>query len=445
MRRALSAFTHCLLALPAFAQAPAQLWTATYNGPANHQDQPYRVALAGGGLLVAGRSYSTTTWDDIVLLRYSPRGDLLWRAQFDGAAHAGERPSDLLPDGRGGAFVCGYSQTGATWEARVLRYDRDGELVWTDAVATPGVISVDWGPQLARTPDGGLRMAATSDGNMLVAAWDEAGARLWTRAIDVLPGELDFATDLAVDSAGDAVVVGPVGTGFGGTETVKLDAAGNVLWADNEFGSFGSTLGPAWVRIDANDEIVVTGVPESSCGLHHMSTWRLAPDGTRLWTRSFPAGACDTAIPVGTALDADGNTVVLCQSMISSESGSFNFCTVKYDAAGNQLWQQSVLRSGVDLPSAVEVDRAGNVYITGAAAGAGNSYDTFVASYTPAGSVRWTKVFNSGDTNDSPADIVVSPRGEVYFSEMAYHNGTNDDIVTVKLGGSVRWAAPAER
>ncbi|MBK7403658.1 MAG: hypothetical protein IPJ41_03230 [Phycisphaerales bacterium] len=433
MRRLATTLIPLLLALPATAQTPVQTWTAQFNSPANHQDEPLRVALGVGGLFVAGRSYSSTTGDDFTLLRYSPRGDLAWAAQYDGLGHGPDQVSDLLPDGQGGAWISGYSHNGAIWQAAVLHFDRSGSLRWTALIPTPGAIDYRLGPRLARCPDGGLRMAVTSDGNFLVAAWDAAGAPLWTRELDIVAGQYDGVTGIGADSAGNTVVVGPVGSGFGGYQTVMLDPAGDVVWSDNEFGSFGNTLGPAFIAIDSNDEIVVTGVPESTCGLHHTSTWRLSPDGTRLWTRSFPPKACDTALAAGMTLDDNGNAVVLCQSMISGESGSFNFCTLKYDSDGNQLWQKTLAGSGVDLPSAVAADRAGNIYITGAKGSNNNTYDTLVASYAPDGATRWTKVFSSGATNDIPAGIAVGQKGEVYFSEMAYFQGTNDDILTVKL------------
>jgi outer membrane protein assembly factor BamB len=287
-------------------------------------------------------------------------------------------------------------------------------------------------------------MAATSNGNFLVAAFDADGNELWTRELDIT-GEEDWVTGVAADSAGNTLVVGPVGSGFGGFETVMLDISGDLVWTDNEFGEFGSTLGRAIVAIDADDEIVVSAVPESTCGLFQVRTWRLTPEGLRLWTRSFPESPCDSADLADMELDRDGNAVVLSQSLVLSEGGWHNFTTIKYDADGNELWRRTLANEGVDIPTALDIDRAGNAYITGAAGLANNTYDGMAASYSPAGSLRWTKFFASGAPNDRPADIVAGQRGEVYVTGMGFFQPTNDDIVTIKLQQSLPAAPPQKR
>jgi len=439
-----AALTALFLTSSALAQAPHAAWERQYNGPANHQDEPTRLAVGVGGLFVGGRSYSQATADDFSLLKYSPRGELVWSRHYDGPGHGGERVSDVLLDGEGGAYICGYSHSGSGWQAALLHYSAAGDLLWVRTVPTPGLILLDFGPRLARTPAGGLRMAMTSDANFLVAAFDGAGNQLWTREMDI--DDEDFLTGLAVDAEGNTVVAGPVGSGFGGFETVMLDPVGNVLWSDSEFGEFGSTLGGAIVAIDADGEVVVSAVPESNCGVFQVRTWRLSPDGVRLWTRAFPEGRCDSADLADMQLDRDGNAVVLCESAINADGGWYNFTTLKYDADGNEVWRRTVPSAGVDIPTALDIDRAGNIYVTGAAdLNDDNTFDALAASYSPDGALRWTKVLDKGAINDRPADIVVGQRGEVYLSGMSFFQATNDDIVTVKLQQASQLATPIRR
>lgn len=421
-----TAIASLLLAAAASAQTPSPTWVVHYDGPSGHHDEPVRIAPVKGGVLVAGRSYSPATLEDFTLLKYSSKGELLWAAQFDGPESAADLASDMLPAADGGAFVCGYSDAGGGWHAVLVRYDARGTLLWQRFV--PAGVFTASGPRLAQTPDGALRMGFTSNGAFLVASFEADGTPGWIGQMDPFPGEEDTLTGIAVDSAGNTVVTGPAGSGLGGFVTAKLAPDGTVLWAENEFSDFGSSLGGSFVAIDANDEIVVSAVAESLCGLFQARTWRLAPDGSRMWTLAFPESPCDSAEVVDMALDADGNAVVLCQSLLGFSGGAIGFATLKYDPDGNEVWRNVLDHGGADIPSALDIDPAGNIHITGAAGFSDSSSRGFAGSYAPDGALRWTMLF---DGVQSPADVVAGSRGEVYLTGAGY--GQSADIVTVKI------------
>lgn len=422
-----------LLAAAVSEPAPTLAWRARYDGPGHRQDAPVQMARGPGGVFVLGTSFSPTTNDDFTLLKYTPQGVLVWARQYDGPAHSADRASALLPDGEGGAFVCGHGWGGSSWQVALVHYDAAGNLLWARTLASPPVIDLERGPRLARTVEGELRLGWTSGGNFLVAAFDGLGVPLWRREIDVVPGAEDFLTGLAVDSAGSTLVTGPVGGGFGGYSTVKLDRDGNLRWTDTELGDFGSTLGPAFVAIDEGDEVVLCGVPESSCGLLQTRTWRLAPDGMRRWTRSFPPASCDSAQAVDMALDAEGSALVLCRSTFRGTEDGSSISTLKYDRAGNEVWQRLISNPGEDLPAALDVDRMGNVYLAGVVGTDVHTLDGMAASYASDGSLRWIQSLRDEAPMHRPADIAVGLHGELYLSAATFFPSTQDDIMTLKL------------
>ncbi len=105
-------------------------------------------------------------------------------------------------------------------------------------------------------------------------------------------------------------------------------------------------------------------------------------------------------------------------------SGAQDAFLFKYNASGIQQWAFTPSGSGESGATGVALDAAGNVYVTGwfkgtidlnglSAAGSGTvsssgNADWFIASYTPAGALRWrTKLGGSG--NDRPSGIALSP------------------------------------
>lgn len=422
------------LTTPVLAQGPGIAWAVSHNGSASPQDEPIELALSAGGLFVAGRSYHFETRDDITLLRYGTDGVLRWSARYDNPAHLYDQPSDLEPDGAGGAFVAGYSiQGGNSWETLILHYDSDGTLDWEEHVPTTGYLYRDWGVHLAAAADGSFRLGYTTANSFAVRAYGPDRGLLWAREIDVVPGQEDVLTDVALDAAGNTVFAGAPDFGRGGFETGMLDPEGNLLWTDNEFGPQGAQFGPAQVRIDGNRDIVSCFTTESTCGVSQTRVIRSSPDGVRQWSRYFAPDPCDSAEAVDVELDADGNTLVLCQVLVRGSPTSYDAVVLKYDTQGNLLWVYPLEAQYTDLPTSLAVDRAGNCYIADSNASGGNTYDTLLASLTPGGSLRWQLFYDAGETNDRPADIAVSPKGEAYFTEMANIPGNNGDILTVKL------------
>ncbi|MBL0128548.1 MAG: HYR domain-containing protein [Flavobacteriales bacterium] len=114
----------------------------------------------------------------------------------------------------------------------------------------------------------------------------------------------------------------------------------------------------------------------------------------------------------------------------------------KYNASGIQQWAFTPSGSGESRATGVALDDAGNVYVTGwfkgtidlnglSAAGSGTvissgNADWFIASYTPAGALRWrTKLGGSG--NDLPSGIALSPTMVAVF-------GTVNGRITTSFG-----------
>ena len=75
----------------------------------------------------------------------------------------------------------------------------------------------------------------------------------------------------------------------------------------------------------------------------------------------------------------------------------FDYATLKYDASGNLLWEKRYNgdREMVMIAAtAIAVDAAGNVYVTGESRGNGSVDDYATLKYDPSGNLLWEKRYN---------------------------------------------------
>lgn len=150
-------------------------WTRLYNSPFNSIEAPKAIALdPQGNVFIAGVVYRTHAQQaqqagdlDILVLKYSPNGDLLWANRFNDSANQEEIPSAIVADDEGNVLVAGtteYEPTGEGREALLLKYAPDGKLLWTSRYRNSGSgLGHDYFLRLALDNDGRLTVAGQTE------------------------------------------------------------------------------------------------------------------------------------------------------------------------------------------------------------------------------------------------------------------------------------------
>jgi len=86
------------------------LWVERYNGPGQNFDYGIKLMLdSEGNIYVAGVTNSTTTSDDMIIVKYDSSANLLWTAQYDGPIQSGERSHDFAMDEENNLYLTGYA------------------------------------------------------------------------------------------------------------------------------------------------------------------------------------------------------------------------------------------------------------------------------------------------------------------------------------------------
>ena len=154
------------------------------------------------------------------------------------------------------------------------------------------------------------------------------------------------------------------------------------------------------------------------------------------WVRRYDNGQTNGERPSAIAVDAAGNVHVTGHSQ--NAAGGNDCVTIKYNTDGVELWRH---RDADMAGAALAVDAAGNLYLAGSIR-SGTDSDFLTIKYDGAGNRIWTARQAAPGSQDWVAEIAVDPAGAVYVTGTSIVGG-NREYVTIKYdaSGNVVWVA----
>lgn len=284
---------------------------------------------------------------------------------------------------------------------------------------------------------GYAKESASGTHDYVTVKYDSAGNRIWRAVYDGNAGRDDQACALALDAAGNVYVTGSsqLSSGAGGWDyvTVKYDASGNQLWANRYNGSANKDDLASAIAVDTNGNVVVTGKSKNASDKFQYATVKYNNAGNQLWLRTYVGSAASEDNATAVAVDATGNVYVTGKS--KGTLTAFDYATIKYAPAGTQLWASrysgDLLKD--DNASKVVVDVAGNVYVTGDSEGLLGSVDYATVKYNSNGVQLWVATYNGpANKDDQPSNLALDSAGNVFVTGASGVTDTKADYATVK-------------
>ena len=411
-----------LWVIPTFAQVQ-EAWVARYSGGAGSSSLANALAVdSAGNAYVTGASYDPLSNNDYVTVKYDAAGKQRWVARYNGPGNDDDDARGVALDSAGNVYVTGSSRgTGTGYDFATIKYDANGNQLWAARYNGPaGGDDTVQHPTLALDGAGNVYVAGGSigAGNVTECAtvkYAPDGTQLWVaRSPDA--GE---PFGIAVDSATNTYVTGS-------SATIKIDANGNQRWAAGPGGGVALALDSA-----GNVHVASVGVAGGSVAF---KTAKYDANGNELWAVYYNGPGNGEDRPVAIAVDRAGYVYVTGETYWNFITRS-DYATVKYDANGNQLWvaryDGARVSSPNDLPAAMALDGAGNVYVTGASGR--NDYGT--VKYDANGAQLWAITYNgpSGDNPDQAVALALDAAGNVYVTGASTNpDGSGYDYATVK-------------
>lgn len=111
-------------------------WQKIFNGSGNHFDFPFDVCIDNqNNILVTGSSRhgDSLGTEDIVTLKYSPNGELLWSRIHNSDSNGIDQGMSITTDSYNNIYVGGASDLGGVRLCyKILKYSPSGNLLWQD-------------------------------------------------------------------------------------------------------------------------------------------------------------------------------------------------------------------------------------------------------------------------------------------------------------------------
>ncbi|MBV6443250.1 MAG: hypothetical protein EPGJADBJ_04982 [Saprospiraceae bacterium] len=349
----------------------AVVWQITYNGAGNSYD--YGMATTTdpqGNIYVAGASSGQSSLLDIVVLKYSPSGVLLWAQTWNGAANLYDIPTVIKTDGAGKIFVAGGSLS--------LTTQVDFVLLAIDA--SSGVIG-------------------------------------WSKTYDYA-GQNEIALNITLGT-GSVDVEGFSGSGPGIWDyaTVQYATGSGALLNQNRVNIPGIDLNEIFtVANDLDGNIAVSGVVDGGNGNKNAQIVKIDAGFGVSWIQNFDAYGL-TDIPRSMTFDPSGNLAVAFES--EKPGGGSDIFVLKYDGSGNALWKAPLISpkvNGTAQPGRIKADNNGWFYLAGSIE-SDNGLDMIFAAIDATGKIRGHRTLDgSANSDDLGTDLNVLTGGNVFVS-----------------------------
>jgi len=391
--RFVSMFVIILIPAIVVADYGYEEWAREYNGPGDENDMLLDIEVdLDGNVYVTGHSYGSGTDRDYCTIKYDGSGNEVWVARYDGPANDTDTAIDMALDSDGYIYVTGCSKNVyGDYDSCTIKYDSQGNEVWV-------------------------------------------------KRYDCQAGGDNVTSSIAIDNQNYIYVAGYETDIDGNWDycLIKYDSYGNLVWIRNYEGA--NCVDD--LELDEEGYIYVTGYLfiEDEWNVDYC-TIKYDSDGNDIWVSTYDGPTNDFDRPyAGVEVDSEGNVYVSGKSYGYQSS---DFCTVKYDSEGNELWVDRYGDMYEDYPYDMVLDSEGFVYVTGRLGIKWADDDICTLKYDSDGNLVWDAIHNSEGYNDYAMGVTLDGYGNIYVTGVCDIPEEGSDACTIKYNenGEEMWVA----
>ncbi|MFW9818150.1 MAG: SBBP repeat-containing protein [Candidatus Thorarchaeota archaeon] len=316
----------------------------------------------------------------------------------------------------------------------LLKFSNNGELLWN---RTWGGTSSDYGRAIASDSEGNIYVAGTTysfgagNTDMVLIKYDNSGNYIWNKTWGGILE--DHCYGIFIDNL-DYIYISGHSYSFGLDNSsdicvIKYNGQGIQQW-NSTWGISAYEYCYDDIVVDNQFNIYIGGViqdPETYW--NDLYLIKLNNNGDYMWSMSWGGDEQETGTSV--ILDSLGN-IYLLGNTYSYGSGSSDFCLLKISKSGVVQWNKTWGGDANDFGTDVVLDSCGNLYLAGSTSSFHvGEYDISLVKYTGSGE------FNSYDVWGGPLfeecrEATIDSIGNIYLVGTTGSYGEGDDIFILK-------------
>lgn len=421
-----------------YAQAITEKWVQTYVSADSIQDVSIEVD-AHHCVMVLGTSTKAGKKNDVVLLRYSKNGTLLWAAEYDNPFEGNDRAVDLVVDQNCNAYALAESDSAGIIFCTILKFDSSGTKIWEGGYQFPG--------SSATIPN---QMVMDSINNVIItgyrfdpinfqheaitAKFNALGILLWEKNYNPLSFG-SFGRAIVADSAGNIFITGYYRTSNQDNDddimVVKYDPSGNIIWSrayegSNPYSDFGTDI-----CLDGKGNVYVGGNISNSGTEMDWVILKFSPAGNLIWDKII--NGIYNQFDYFRDLLVTGNKIYATGSL-DNNGMNFSGTLICIDHNGNLLW-----KSERDFYGSGKIATGLNGEIYQLNGYHLNNPDYNVTAFDQSGNILWEQTYNGlANSKDAPTSFSVDDENNVYVTGYSVIGGSGKSvtvgIVTIQYG-----------
>ncbi len=430
----------CSLFPPLLLAQVDTVWVRRYNGPGNYADEAYAISIDdSGNVYVTGRSYWSSNYHAYATVKYNSAGIQQWVARYVGFGNNWDAAKAIAVDNSGNVYVTGFSGSGTSYDYATIKYNSLGDTVWVRRYNGPGN-DVDSASSIAVDDAGNVYVTGTSYGSSTgrdcaTIKYNSVGDTVWVRRYNGPGNNDDGGNALAIDASGNVYITGWSYQYGDDYVTIKYNSSGDTVWTRKYNGPTSFADVALAIKVDLSGSVYITGLSQGvgSTYPEDYATIKYNSDGDTVWVRRYngPGDYVDAATAI--AVDDSGSVYVTGRSYASGTN--YDYATIKYNSAGAQQWLQRYSGPGnnYDRATAIVLDNSRNVYVTGwSRTGSSGTEDYATVKYNSNGVQEWVHRYNGPDNSvDFAHAMVVDGAGNVYVTGCS-NTSISLDYLTIK-------------
>jgi len=418
-----------------FSPSGSILWQQTYNGINSEDDEAIDFEIdVQNNILVTGKSNIDSVNADMITIKYDSNGNYKWINSFNGIANRVDAGQSITIDPSGTSYLTGFTSIDTLGHFKMVttKINSDGNTIWIRIYGTDTLAS--YVGEKIRIVNNEVVVLGQYLSNVnfiskyVALKLDTSGAVLLSNEGEITKGMSSFFIDNLGNFYFGAWVAFKI---------TKINSDGTLAWSDATPTNLPSNTTGDEVRaiiVDSLQNVYITGrhYGDDYGGPTYSNadilTVKYSADGNKLWSKRYEYlsnNAADIAKDI--TLDNDLNIYVAGQSQRTVAGTDYDYVVVKYDLNGNEKGtiRYNDSANGDDVITSIVVADSSNIYVTGV------TFDNLLSSTTTQkyGSVSGVGIF---EINFVPISLSAFPNPFSNTTSIHFPN-TNNDVFNFQL------------